>query len=126
MKRAMIGVFLLLFLPAAGMFAQWGMETLHDPIAHDLTAAAEAAGQQDWARAEAAGQSAQRVWRKSWRVNAALADHTPMEDIDSLFARAAVYRQQRDHTEYAATCRELARRIEAMAQAHTLRWRNLL
>ena len=49
-----------------------------------------------------------------------------MEDIDSLFARAAVYRQQRETAEYAAVCRELARRVEAMAQAHTLRWRNLL
>lgn len=126
MKRAVIGIFLLLFLPAAGLFAQWGMETLHDPIARELNLAAEAALRQDWGRAEAAGQAAQRGWKTSWRINAALADHTPMEDIDSLFARAAVYRQQRETAEYAAVCRELARRVEAMAQAHTLRWRNLL
>ena len=126
MKRTVIGFFLLLFLLAVGVFAQWGMETLHNPIAHDLTAAAEAAGQQDWARAEAAGQSAERGWRRSWPVNAALADHTPMEDIDSLFARASVYLRQRDAVEYAAACRELARRINAMAQAHILSWRNLL
>lgn len=126
MKRAVIGVFLMLFLLAAGIFSQWGMETLHNPIARDLTAAAEAAEQQDWAKAEAAGQSAQRGWRRSWMVDAALADHTPMEDIDSLFARAAVYLRQRDDVEYAAACRELARRIHAMSQAHVLSWRNLL
>ena len=50
----------------------------------------------------------------------------PMEDIDSLFARLSAYAAQEETAEYAAACRELARRVEAVADAHRLTWWNLM
>ena len=47
-----------------------------------------------------------------------------MEDVDSLFARLPAYGE--DAVEFSACCRELARRVRAMYEAHSLTWWNLL
>ena len=126
MTRGIIGIVLLLVLLAGGMFIQWTMDTIHAPITQQLTQAAQAGFRELWDTALEHQEAAARQWKKSWRLTAALADHMPMEDIDSLFARLPVYAAQEEQTEYAAACRELARRIEAVADAHRLTWWNLM
>lgn len=126
MNQVRIGSFLLIFLLALGLFVQGKMEAIHRPTARLLLGASEEALQEHWDEAHDLSQQAQEAWRRRWRFSAALADHQPMEEIDGLFARLTAADHFRDTQEYAATCRELARRIQAMADAHTLHWWNLL
>ena len=102
------------------------MEALQCPIAGELTQAAGAGARSDWDAARLHQETAQRGWRKYWCLTAAFADHQPMEDADSLFARLPVYAAGGDSTEFSACCRELARRVQAIADAQRLTWWNLL
>lgn len=126
MTRGIIGILLLLLLLAAGLFVQWTMDTLHGPITGELTQAAGAGARGDWDAARLHQETAQRGWRKCWCLTAAFADHQPMEDADSLFARLPVYAAQEERAEFSACCRELARRVRAIADTHSLTWWNLL
>ena len=126
MTRGIFGIVLLLVLLAVGMFVQWTMATLQKPITLELTQAAQAGAREDWATARLHQEAAQRGWRKCWCLTAAFADHQPMEDADSLFARLPVYAAQEERAEFSACCRELARRVRAIADAHSLTWWNLL
>lgn len=126
MTRGVIGMVLLLVLLAGGMFTQWTMDKIEAPISQELTQAARAGARELWDTALLHQETAAKAWRKSWRLAAAFADHMPMEDIDSLFARLPIYAVQQESTEYAAACQELARRIEAVADAHRLTWWNLM
>jgi len=49
-----------------------------------------------------------------------------MDEIDSLFAQLEVFRQAGLWGDFSACCRRLSRLIEAMAEAHSLTWWNLL
>lgn len=126
MTRGIIGVVLLLVLLAGGMFVEFAMDTIHTPIARELAQAAETGARQQWDAALVHQENAQKLWRRSWCLTAAFADHLPMEDIDSLFSQLPVYYTQKEQTHYVAACRELARRVDAMADAHRLTWWNLL
>lgn len=126
MKRTVIGFSLLLLLLIGGMLSQRALTAAHTPTARALEAAAHAALEEDWAEADKAAARAAELWGKSWKFTATLADHQPMEDIDALFVRLEAYTAARDSTEYAAACRELARRLDAISDAHSLRWWNVL
>ena len=125
MTRVRIGFILLLALLLLGVFAQLEMERIHRPIAGLLNASAEESASGQWETARALSARASRDWQRRWRFSAALADHEPMEEIDGLFARLEVAAGEEDTLEYAAACRELARRIDAVADAHALNWWNL-
>ena len=126
MTRGILGILLLLVLLAGGLFVQWTMATLQEPITGELTQAAQAGARGDWDTARVHQETAQRGWRKAWRLTAAFADHQPMEDVDSLFARLPVYAAEEETGEFSACCRELARRVRAMYEAHSLTWWNLM
>lgn len=126
MTRGIIGCLLLVLLLAAGLFVQWAVSSLQSPITGELTQAAQAAAREDWDTARLHQETAQRGWHRVWHLMAAFADHAPMEDVDSLFARLPAYAAQEETAEFAASCRELARRIRAMYEAHSLTWWNLL
>lgn len=126
MRRSWIGFGLLAVLLAGGLLVSWGMGRFHDPIAQDLDQAANCALAGNWDRADILVCGAKESWEKRWGFSAAFADHEPMEDIDGLFAQLEVYAKARECVPYAASCAELSRRIEAMSDAHELKWRNLL
>ena len=117
MKRSWIGFVLLLVLLAGGIAATWGMAKCHEPIARDLENAAKTALQGDMAQGEALMFQAREAWGRSRHLGACFADHTPMEEIDALFAQVEVY--------FAAGCAALSRKVEAMGQAHGASWWNL-
>lgn len=126
MKRGWIGVVLLLALLAGGVLSVWLMVELHDPLEGILEQAAEAALASRWERAEVLSREAQTRWEENWHVSAAFSDHAPMEEIDGLFAQLEVYRGLQDAASFAALCRELAREMKAMGEAHVPNWWNLL
>lgn len=122
MKRSWIGGGILAVLLVVSLLTGWGMSRLHAPIARELDQAAVWAQKNDWPQALALAQSARDRWDRGRDLAACVADHTPMEEIDNLFAQLSQYAQGDERTEFATTCAELACRTRAMAQAHGLTW----
>lgn len=126
MKRSIFGFILMLVLLGAGIGTAVGMEKRHAPIAEDLAAASRCALDGDWENARFHLGQAEAAWQRDWRCDAALTDHQPMEDIDSLFSQAAVYGALQDTGEFSAGCLELERRVEALSDAHGIQWWSFL
>lgn len=126
MRRSWIGFFLLLVLLLLGLFATRKMQAIHEPIAVQLQQAAYWASLEDWETAEAFFQRAEKNWKKSEQFRACLADHNPIEDIDAAFAMLEVYCAAEEETAFEGACRELARKVAAVGEAHGLVWWNLL
>ena len=126
MKRFCIGLILLAVLLTGGWLIQRRMDAILRPIASALQAAAEAALRQDWATALPLYEQAHARWAKHHRFTAAFADHTPMDEVDGLFAELQVFAAQREMPHFAALCLHLQQLANAMAESHSLSWWNLL
>ena len=126
MKRGMAGGILLLAVFLISLLGGRIMERRYEPMARTLGAAADLAAAGEWGEAKALTRRARAEWEKGWHFAGIFADHTPMEDVDALFARLEVYEKQGAVTAFAAGCGELSRRVEALADAHRLSWWNLL
>ncbi len=124
--RLWLGIGILTVLLGLCFGAQMIMCRIHKPIAQDLEDAAQAALAEDWDRANALFSRAERSWEKRHGLTASLADHSPMDEVDMLFAELKVFAQEQETVHFAATCRSAAQMAQAMAQAHTLTWWNLL
>ena len=126
MKRGWIGLGLLLILLVAGLLVTGHMGRNHRKISRELDMAAAHALAGDWEEALEETRDAWEDWEEGWHFSAAFADHEPMEEIDALFAQLEAYRKTRDAVAFAAVCRQLAKQVEAMGDAHQLNWWNLL
>lgn len=125
MKRSWIGLGLLIALAWGGLLVTRAMDAIHRPIAASLTDAGDQALAGNWQAAEALSRQAQESWERSETFRACFADHNPMEEIDSSFARLEVYARERKTAAFAAQCAEIARKAEAMGEAHSLKWENI-
>ena len=126
MKRGWIGLGLLALLLTVGLLVTGFMGRIHKEVSRELEEAARAAGAGDWAEAAEDARDAFDAWQKHWHFSAAFADHEPMEEIDGQFAQLWPYLQSREAVAFSALCRELARQVDAIGDAHGLNWWNLL
>lgn len=126
MKRSIFGFVLMIVLLISGIAAALWMDSHHRPITADLSSAAQCALDGDWENARFHLSRAEEAWRKDWNLDAALTDHQPMEEIDSLFCRMAVYGALEDTGKFSAECRELAERINDLSDVHGLEWWSFL
>lgn len=125
MKRIVFGAALLAVLFLGGIGAQKRMAAIHGYGANLLEQAGREAQAGDWEAAQTLFNRARRSWKDNYNFTAALADHTPMEDVESLYAQLAVFAENRETPHFAALCMETAARLEAMADAHLLAWWNI-
>ena len=126
MTRGWIGAGLLAALLVTGLLVTGIMGKAHSDISEELELAARFAMARDWEEAAEEAEDAYEEWQEKWHFSAAFADHEPMEEIDALFAQLLPYLRSRDAVSFAAACRELARQVEAIGDAHGLNWWNLL
>ena len=126
MKRGWIGAGLLAGLLILGLLVTWFMGRTHTGISEELELSARFAIAGNWEEAEESAEEAYEDWQDSWHFSAAFADHEPMEEIDALFAQLLPYLLNQDAVSFSAVCRELARQVEAIGDAHNLNWWNLL
>lgn len=124
MKRSWFGLGLLVVLLAGGLLVTWAMDRIHGPVARDLITAGEYALAGDWEQAQQLSRQAKECWEKNGKLRACFADHEPMEEIDACFAQLEVYCRMKEETAFAAACGETARKVEAMGEAHGLKWEN--
>lgn len=126
MGRFWFGVVLLIGLMALGLVTGVAMEKEHSQIGDVLEQAAQSAAQGDLDGAAALGQQAADRWKKHRSATAAMADHAPMEEIDSLFAQLEIYENTRQPVCFATCSAKLSMLVRAVGEAHSLNWWNLL
>ena len=126
MKRIWLGLGILVLFLALGLWSSYSVGKLHKPLAHDLEKAAKAALSGDIAGGKEQAEKARKQWDDQWHRSASLADHTPMDEIDSQFARLEVFAETENTEAFAACCQQLAKLITATAEAHSFTWWNIL
>ena len=126
MRHFWIGTLLLGTLLGLSLWAAVALDNVHTPIEQDLDAAAEAVLDSDWDTALSLTARAEDRWKQDRNKVAALASHSSIEEIDSLFRQLEVYGRGRDVLVYAAACRELACLAAAISDTHEFTWWNLL
>ncbi len=125
MKRCWIGLGLLLIVLAAGIGTGVLMDQIHEPVAWKLEQAADYAMVGLWREAEDCSNEAKADWDKWSRMRGSLADHGPVEDAEAIFVQLPVFAGEED-LHFAALCRELARKVRAVGEAHSFNWWNFL
>lgn len=126
MVRGWLGVGILVLFLILGFVTAGAMDNTHIPTEKLLAQAAETALTGDFEKAVALGMEAKTRWDRHWNSTATVADHSPMDDVDSLFAEMEIYAQSQEKPHFAACCKELSQRIQAVAGAHRFSWWNIL
>ena len=125
MLRGWLGVGLLALFLVLGIVTMGLMDDAHLPTGELLQQAAELTLQGDMEKGIALGQEAKSRWEKQWQRTATVADHSPMDDVDALFAEMEIYAKAGEEPHFAACCQELAKRVQAVAEAHRFSWWNI-
>lgn len=126
MGRFTLGVGLLLVMLCLGLLVMFSMNRVNEPIAQMLDDAAQAALAGDLDKGIQLASRARSIWDSSWHKIASFADHSPMDEIDSLFAQMEVYGQTENPEDFASHCARLSMLVTAVGEAHSLNWWNLL
>ena len=113
-KRFYLGVIILALLLTICIGVAIVMTVIHQNVEKDLEDALPIA------------QRAYDRWETFHSVTASFADHSPMDDTDTLFQEMLVYGQTGELPHFAACCRELTVMTEAMYDAHVFSLKNLL
>lgn len=117
--KGWLGVGLLLAVLAAGIFISQWMDTSVRPVADTLKQAQSAALSGKPEQAENLLRQAKQDWKESWSAVATVADHAPMEEIDSLFSQVEQYLRQGLKEDFAALCGRLLVLVEAVSEAQS-------
>ena len=126
MKRGRIGIALLVVLLAAGIGSAWWISAELEPLGMAMGYAAQCAMEEDWDTARILAGQTKETWNRNWHLTAVFTDHAPMEEVDALFARLAVYETERNRAAYGAICAEISRELEALGDDHVPSWWNIL
>ena len=121
-----LGILILSVFLILGLFVSVLTDRVCAPIVQTLQQACDlsAAGQQEAAGALAV--QACKQWEEHWNQMAVVADHSPMDEIDSLFAQAKMYARMGATQDFSAACARLAKLVKAVSEAHSLTWWNLI
>ena len=126
MVRGWLGIGILILFLILGFVTAGAMDHAHIPTEKLLAQAAEDALTGDFEKAVALGTEAKNRWSSHWNGTATVADHSPMDDVDALFAEMEIYAESQEKPHFAACCKELSQRIQAVAGAHRFSWWNIL
>ena len=124
-KRFYLGLSILAVILAASIGVTLGMRAIHEPVQQMLIQAADTA-EADLGQSLSLAQKAYDRWQHYYSMTASFADHSPMDDTDTLFQEMLVYGQMEEIPHFIACCRELTVMTEAMYDAHAFSLKNLL
>lgn len=124
-KRFWLGVTILTLFLVLSLGTVWVMRSIHDPAQADLRAAVSAAQDGNYEQASVFAGRAYRRWYLYRNYTACVADHGPMDDVETLFAEMRVYAREQD-PHFTACCAQLEILLQAIADAHTPTWWNFL
>lgn len=126
MNRLWLGVGLLILFLILGITTAFLLQNTQQPIVQALEEAAALSLTGDLAGGASKAQDALTHWQKNWRGIAAVSIHGPMEEIDSLFAQLPALSAAGQAGDFSACCARLACLAEAIGDAQSFSWWNLL
>ena len=126
MNRLWLGVGILVFFLVLSLLCGWAMGNFHTDLANRMEEASRRALAGDLEEAVMEADRVLKSWQEHWHGTAALADHAPMDEIDSLFAQLDAYARAEKAEEFAAYSARLSRLLQATGEAHVPTWWNLL
>lgn len=126
MKRCYVGAAVLLLLLGLGLLSSRWMDRFHTELSQNAEQAAEAALAEDWETALSLTRRARKTWEARRDFAAILADHAPLEEVDTLFSLLEAGGIAGDPVAYAEVCTRLSGVLEALAEDQELSWANLL
>ena len=126
MARGWFGLCILIVFLVLGIVVSVTMHHTHEPAWNLLNQAADLTLAGNFDRAVPLAMAAKDRWETAWNGTAVVADHSPMDDVDALFAELEIYAKTGEQPHFAACCRELAQRVQAVSEAHRFSWWNLL
>lgn len=125
-RRFYLGVGVLVLFLILGLASLFFLSHVHAPISEQLALAQQASLSGDLTEGADLARQAKAIWKNYWFATAAFADHTPMDEIDGLFGELEVYAQAKENVHFAACCANLAQKVQAITDAHSPAWWNLL
>ena len=125
-KRFWLGIGILVLFLVMGVVISLGMDAIHGPAEQQLAQAAEKALNGQMEEAVRLARQAHARWEENWALTASVADHSPMDTVDALFAEMEVYAQAQEDKHFASCCAQLCKLVESMAAAHRFSLWNLL
>lgn len=126
MKRFWFGVCLLLMFFLASFSLSFWMTRTHTHISNHLSQACDLSQAGDLATAGEKAREASFLWQQYRGRIATMTDHTPMEEIDSLFQELEVYLRMDEPVHFASTCARLVLLVQAVGDAHGINWQTVL
>ena len=126
MARGWLGAGILVAFLILGLIVSGVMADVHIPACDLLTQAADMTLEGNFEGAIPLAMEAKSRWEKTWNATAVVADHSPMDDVDALFAEMVTFAESGEEPHFASCCRELAQRVEAVSEAHRFSWWNVL
>lgn len=126
MKRFWIGVGFLVVLLAGSLFLLAFSGGFCRASTGNLDEACTMALQENWPEAMEKAKISQKSWEENQHFLAAFTDHEPIEQVDALFSELALYGEKRMGIEFAVTCRQLCRWMQAINESHGLSWWTVL
>ncbi|MBO5323486.1 MAG: DUF4363 family protein [Oscillospiraceae bacterium] len=125
MKKLWAGIAVLAVLLGIGIGAAMVMQHVHGDLANRLEKAAGLC-KTDWQGATSLAESASASWTQHQHWIAALVDHEPLEEIESLFDQLSLCQSNEDTEEFAAVCLRIANICNMLEESHSPYWWNLL
>ena len=125
-KRFYLGLGILVFFLILGIVGLCFLSHIHMPLSRQLALAQQTALSGDLQEGARIAMQAKTRWKQYWYPTAALADHEPMDEIDGLFGELDIYAQTGEHVHFAACCANLTQKVQAITDAHSPNWWNLL
>ena len=126
MWRSWLGIFILVGFLVFGFWISCSMDQIHLTVSGQLEDAAQLALSQQPEDAYRLAMDAKALWEKNWNGSACVADHGPMDEIDGLFSQLEGYYRAAQPGDFAVCCSRLSMLVEAMSEAHSITWWNLL
>ena len=126
MKPFAFPLLLLAALLIGGIVSSSWVRWVQEPITDGLELAAEAGALENWEQAKTLCDAARQRWEAYRHALAAVMDHRPMEEIDSLFGEMDFYRQAKNSALFSGICQRLSRMTQALGEALSFSWWNLL
>lgn len=126
MKRAWIGVGLLVVLLILGIGSTLAMERIHTPIARQLDQASHAALSGHWQEAHILASGARSRWERYRTLVACITNHEVLEDADAQFARLEILEQTQEASAFSTACAGLSSLFDALADVQDFSLQNLM
>ena len=126
MKRLWLGVIFLLLLLIAGIWQTIALSEIHGSLSENFSAAASAAAEHNWEKADAFAEKACVQWGKHRRISAAFTDHEPLEQMESLISELQTCAKFSLREDFALICIRLSQIAQAIGESFQLTWWSIL